>query len=52
MKKIKNVKELNEKLKEIEDMFLYIKENIDEDNDDVMGSYENWCENFSEYYLD
>jgi hypothetical protein len=18
----------------------------------VMGSYENWCENFSEYYLD
>ena len=50
--KIKNVEELNNKLKEIEDIFLYIKENIDEDNVEVMGSYENWCLNFSELYLE
>ena len=50
--KIKNVEELNKKLKEIEDIFLYIKENIDEDNDEVLGSYENWCLNFSELYLE
>jgi hypothetical protein len=46
--KIKNVEELNLKLKEIEDIFFYIKENMDEDDDDVMGSFENWCMNFKE----
>jgi len=46
--KIKNVEELNKKLKEIGDIFLYIKENINEDDDEVMGSFENWCVNFRE----